>query len=63
MTTSEAAAYLRVKPETLRGWARDGTVPAHHLPGGRTYRYRADELDEALEQVARSWGFTDEGAA
>jgi excisionase family DNA binding protein len=64
MTTAEAARYLRIKPATLRDWARTGVVPAHRIPGGGTYRFHARELDQALgldvEQVARSSGFSDE---
>jgi len=67
MTNDEAAAYLGVKPATLRIWARAGTIPWHHTPGGRERRYHPDELDAAMgldvEAARRSWGFTDEGAA
>jgi len=63
MTTKEAADYLRLKPETLRGMAVRGLVPAHTLPGTRTKRFHRDELDAALglePGAARSWGFADD---
>jgi excisionase family DNA binding protein len=37
MTTEEAAAYLRVHPDTLRKWVRLGKIPRVPMPGaGKT---------------------------
>jgi excisionase family DNA binding protein len=63
MTTDEAAAYLGVKPATLRGWVRAGLIPHHRLPGGRVLRFHPAELDAAMgldiaAAAARSSGFT-----
>ena len=50
LTTSEAAAYLKVAKRTLLEWARAGRIPAHRLSGASriTWRFRADELDAFL---------------
>jgi excisionase family DNA binding protein len=72
MTTDQAAAYLACKPDTLRGWVREGLVPFHKLPGGRHLRFHTAELDAAMGLdvdgvTARSWCFAgtpdDEAAA
>ena len=47
LTTEEAAAALRVHPETLRRWARAGKVDSQSLPGG-TYRFRAEVIDALI---------------
>ncbi len=50
MTTSEAAAYLRVKTRTLLLWVRHGKVLAYALSGTkrRVLRFRREDLDAAL---------------
>jgi len=49
LTTSEAARYLRVHPETLRNWARKGVIPAAKLGNRGGFRFRRDDLDRFLE--------------
>jgi len=50
LTTSEAAAYLRVRPRTLLQWVRQGKLRAHVLSGTkrRTWRFRQADLDAVL---------------
>lgn len=35
LTAEEVAAALKVHPETVRRWARDGRIPSIQLPAGR----------------------------
>lgn len=50
LTTSEAAAYLKVKPRSLLLWVRQGKVKAYALSGTkrRIWRFRKEDLDAAL---------------
>ena len=48
LTTPEAAAYLRVHPETLRNWARKGAIPAAKLGNRGGFRFRREDLDQFL---------------
>ena len=41
----EAAAFLRVKVDTLRIWRRDGRGPAYVKVGGRV-RYLMEDLEQ-----------------
>lgn len=43
MTTDEAAAYLRLAPDTLKNWRVDGDGPRHRRVG-RAVRYHVDDL-------------------
>jgi excisionase family DNA binding protein len=63
LTSTEAGAYLKVKPRTIVRWARCGSVPAHRLSGtGRiTWRFLRSELDAMLG--ASSVGSAETGAA
>ncbi|WP_017584299.1 helix-turn-helix transcriptional regulator [Nocardiopsis valliformis] len=45
LTEPEAAHHLRVSPDTLRRWRREGTGPDWHRAGGRLIRYRLTEVD------------------
>jgi excisionase family DNA binding protein len=61
MTTDEAAAYLSMKPGSLRKLARTGQVPAHRIGDTGTYRFHTEELDAVLGldvDAARSTRFT-----
>lgn len=46
MTAAQAAELLTVHVNTLRLWARAGTVPCHRL--GRRIAFRASQLNEWL---------------
>lgn len=45
MTIQEAADYLRVKPATMRKWAREETGPPQYRAGG-IILYRLSEIDK-----------------
>jgi excisionase family DNA binding protein len=51
LTSTEAAAYVKVAPRTIVRWARNGLMPAHRLSGiGRiTWRFLRSELDAKLK--------------
>jgi excisionase family DNA binding protein len=55
MTLEEVAAYLRVHVDTVRRWAREGSLPAVKL--GKAYRVAHSDLkawwQARLEQQAR----------
>lgn len=50
LTSSEAAAYLKVKVRSLLLWVRQGQVPAYALSGTkrRVWRFRKLDLDAVL---------------
>jgi excisionase family DNA binding protein len=47
LTRQEAAAYLRVCPETLDTMVKAGCLRAHRA-GSRILRFRREDLDQAL---------------
>jgi len=47
-TVEDVAAYLRLKPSTVRDLARKGGLPVIKL--GRFYRFRKADLDAWLEK-------------
>jgi excisionase family DNA binding protein len=47
----EAAEYLGVHVQTVRGWIRSGRLRASRLAGQRALRIRASDLDSVLEPV------------
>jgi excisionase family DNA binding protein len=47
LTTTEAAAYLSVKPTTLEQWRWNGRGP-RFAKIGRTVRYRQVDLDDFI---------------
>lgn len=49
LTTPEAAAHLRVHPETVRRWAREGAIPAVKLGNRGGLRFRAEDLDRFMQ--------------
>ena len=49
LTTDEAAAYLKVHPETVRNWARKGVIPAAKLGNRGGFRFRREDLDRFVE--------------
>jgi len=50
LTANEAAAYLKVEPRTLLGWARAGKVQGFTLCGIKrhVWRFRQVDLDAML---------------
>ncbi len=50
LTSTEAAAYLKVKPRSLLLWVRQGHVPAYALSGTkrRVWRFLKADLDSAV---------------
>lgn len=42
------AELLGMNIDTVRRLSRDGVLPAHRVPGGRTFKYLRDELLEWL---------------
>lgn len=50
MTREEAAAYLRIRPQTLALWLATGRhcIPCTKI--GRVCRYRKSDLDAFIEQ-------------
>ncbi len=47
----EAADYLGVHVQTVRGWIRSGRLPASRLTGQRALRIRASDLRRVLEPI------------
>jgi excisionase family DNA binding protein len=50
LTSTEAAAHLKVRPATLLKWVRSGKVPGHRLSGMKrcVWRFLRSELDGML---------------
>jgi integrase len=55
LTSTEAGAYLKVKPRTIVRWAPCGSVPAHRLSGtGRiTWRFGTELWNRALDGLLK----------
>lgn len=50
-STDEAADYLGVHPQTVRGWIRAGRLTASRLAGQKSIRIRASDLQAVLEPI------------
>ena len=48
LTAEELAARLQVKPDTVRGWARNGMIPAMRITP-KVVRYDLDAVIRSLE--------------
>lgn len=48
MDTAMVAELLGMNVDTVRRLSREGVIPAHRVPGGRTFKYLKDELIEWL---------------
>jgi excisionase family DNA binding protein len=46
LTVSEVAAYLRIGPESVRRWLRDGKLPGIDLGRGAGWRIRHADVRE-----------------
>ncbi len=44
LTAEQVAALLQLNIDYVRELTREGIIPAHRLPGGRTFRYLQDEI-------------------
>jgi excisionase family DNA binding protein len=53
MRTPEAAKYLGVHVETMRRWAREGTIPAAKLGNRGGFRFKREDLDRFLQTRTR----------
>lgn len=49
LRTKDAAEYLGVAIDTLRGYARDGLIP-YSRPGGRLLIFSKADLDKWIEK-------------
>lgn len=49
MTVPEVAEYLRVDPETVRRWLREGQLPGIHLSRAAGWRVRRSDLERFLD--------------
>ena len=50
--TAEAAEILGVSQNTLRTWARDGTIPVRQNPANGYRLFRRSDLEKFLREVA-----------
>lgn len=49
LTSEEVAELLGVSPKTVVNMAKDGRLPARHIPGTRRYLFFEREIFELLE--------------
>ncbi len=50
MTTAEVATEWGRNVETVRRWIREGQLPAHRTPGGRTLLVKRSDVLKTLER-------------
>lgn len=50
LDAAQVARLLNLNLDYVRKLSRQGVLPAHRLPGGRTFRYLKDEIIEWLRQ-------------
>ncbi len=62
MTTTEAANYLGVAPETLNVWRCVKRYDIPYIKVGRLVKYRKSALDTFLEQRTQGFLWNDVGA-
>jgi excisionase family DNA binding protein len=60
LTVDDVAALLELKPYTVKEYARRGILPGRKL--GRTWRFLAPELEEAILHLPRAQAAGPEGA-
>jgi excisionase family DNA binding protein len=46
LDAAQVARLLSLSIDKVRKMSRDGEIPAHRIPGGRTFRYLKDEIIE-----------------
>ena len=49
VTAEELAERLRVRPDTIQLWTREGLIPAIRV-NAKVIRYDPDEVEQALRQ-------------
>lgn len=49
LTVNEIADRLRLRPDTIRLWTREGILPAIHITG-KVIRYDPEEVERALRK-------------
>jgi excisionase family DNA binding protein len=52
LTVSEAAAYLRVSPDAVRRWAREGHLKASKVGLAGQYRIRPEDLETMVTKAS-----------
>ena len=56
LTTTEAARYLGVHPNTVRRWETQGLLPAYRLGKRGDRRFSREAMDRFLSQAASGNG-------
>jgi excisionase family DNA binding protein len=52
LDAAQVARLLGLHIDTVRKLSREGSLPAHRLPGGRSFRYLKDEVLDWLRAQA-----------
>jgi excisionase family DNA binding protein len=50
LTLNEAAKILKVHPNTLRLWDKNGTLPAIRIGVKRVRRYKKEDIEKFISQ-------------
>lgn len=50
LDAAQVARLLRLNIDYVRKLSREGVLPAHRLPGGRTFRYFKEEVLDWLRE-------------
>lgn len=50
LDAAQVARLLSLNIDYVRKLSREGVIPAHRLPGGRTFRYLKDEILDWLRR-------------
>lgn len=50
LDTAMVAELLDMNVDTVRRLSRDGILPSHRVPGGRTFKYLKDEVLDWLRE-------------
>lgn len=51
LTTEQVSELLHMNIDTVRRLSREGVLPSHRIPGGRSFRYLTDEVLEWVRQL------------
>ncbi len=55
LDAAQVASLFGMNIDTVRRLSREGVIPSHRVPGGRTFKYLKDEvLDWLREQPAHN---------